>query len=57
MSELTIRRSGWAGYVVTTEWGTKIVVEPYLHASEGVHKRGSLQPVWKGWEPSLFLPR
>jgi hypothetical protein len=34
MSALTIRRIGWAGYVVTTEAGTRIVVDPYLHGSE-----------------------
>jgi L-ascorbate metabolism protein UlaG (beta-lactamase superfamily) len=37
MSALTVRRIGWAGYVVTTEAGTRIVVDPYLHGSEGAH--------------------
>ena len=35
MSELTIRRIGWAAYVVTTETGTKVLVDPYLGGSEG----------------------
>jgi hypothetical protein len=34
MSALTIRRIGWAGYVITTEAGTRIVVDPFLHGSE-----------------------
>ena len=37
MEALTIQRFGWAGYVVTTEGGTRIVVDPYLHGSEGAH--------------------
>ena len=39
MSELTIRRIGWAGYVVTTEQGTKVVVDPFLHGvdNSGIH--------------------
>jgi L-ascorbate metabolism protein UlaG (beta-lactamase superfamily) len=37
MSEpLTIRRIGWAGYEITTEAGTRVVVDPYLHGSEGL---------------------
>jgi hypothetical protein len=35
MSALSILRSGWAGYVVTTEGGTRIMVDPYLHGAEG----------------------
>jgi L-ascorbate metabolism protein UlaG (beta-lactamase superfamily) len=31
---LTIRRIGWAGYVVATEAGTRLVVDPFLHGSE-----------------------
>ncbi|MBB4683659.1 alpha/beta hydrolase fold domain-containing protein [Amycolatopsis jiangsuensis] len=34
---LTIRRVGWASYVVTTERGTRILVDPYLSGSEGIH--------------------
>ena len=32
---LTIRRIGWAGYEITSERGTRVVVDPYLHGSEG----------------------
>jgi L-ascorbate metabolism protein UlaG (beta-lactamase superfamily) len=32
---LTIRRIGWAGYEITTEGGTRVVIDPYLHGSEG----------------------
>jgi Beta-lactamase superfamily domain len=34
VSALTIRRIGWAGYVITTEAGTRVVVDPFLHGSE-----------------------
>jgi L-ascorbate metabolism protein UlaG (beta-lactamase superfamily) len=37
VNALTIQRFGWAGYVVTTEGGTRVVVDPYLHGSEGAH--------------------
>jgi L-ascorbate metabolism protein UlaG (beta-lactamase superfamily) len=37
MGALSILRFGWAGYLVTTEGGTKIVVDPYLHGAEGMH--------------------
>ncbi|WP_051899331.1 alpha/beta hydrolase fold domain-containing protein [Sciscionella sediminilitoris] len=37
LGPLTIQRVGWAGYVVTTERGTRILVDPYLHGSEGIH--------------------
>jgi L-ascorbate metabolism protein UlaG (beta-lactamase superfamily) len=33
---LTIRRIGWAGYEITTEDGTRVVIDPYLHGSEGL---------------------
>jgi L-ascorbate metabolism protein UlaG (beta-lactamase superfamily) len=33
---LAIRRIGWAGYVITSEAGTRVIVDPYLHGSEGV---------------------
>ena len=44
MSDLTIQRIGWAGYVVTTEAGTRIVVDPYLHGMDnnGIHAGVSL---------------
>jgi L-ascorbate metabolism protein UlaG (beta-lactamase superfamily) len=32
---LTIRRIGWAGYEITSEGGTRVVIDPYLHGSEG----------------------
>jgi L-ascorbate metabolism protein UlaG (beta-lactamase superfamily) len=37
MGALSILRFGWAGYLVTTEGGTGIVVDPYLHGAEGAH--------------------
>jgi|HubBroStandDraft_3_1064219.scaffolds.fasta_scaffold32765_2 hypothetical protein len=45
MSALTIRRIGWAGYVVTTEEGTRLVVDPFLTApSEGTLLQLAGQP-------------
>jgi acetyl esterase/lipase/L-ascorbate metabolism protein UlaG (beta-lactamase superfamily) len=35
---LTLERVGWAGYVITTEYGTKILVDPYLSGNEGFHQ-------------------
>lgn len=32
---LSIRRVGWAGYVINTEAGTRVLVDPYLSGSEG----------------------
>jgi acetyl esterase/lipase/L-ascorbate metabolism protein UlaG (beta-lactamase superfamily) len=34
---LSIRRLGWAGYEITTERGTRVVVDPYLSGNEGIH--------------------
>jgi acetyl esterase/lipase/L-ascorbate metabolism protein UlaG (beta-lactamase superfamily) len=34
---LTIRRLGWASYEITTEYGTRLLVDPYLSGSEGFH--------------------
>lgn len=34
---LTIRRVGWAGYVITTEQGTRVLIDPYQSGSEGFH--------------------
>ncbi|HWC84396.1 MAG TPA: alpha/beta hydrolase fold domain-containing protein [Pseudonocardiaceae bacterium] len=34
---LTIRRLGWASYEITTERGTRLVVDPYLSGAEGFH--------------------
>ena len=45
MADPTIRRIGWAGYVVTTEAGTKVVVDSYLHGSEGPHSGLPESPV------------
>lgn len=35
---LTLRRISWAGYVITTEHGTKVLVDPYLTGTEGSHQ-------------------
>jgi L-ascorbate metabolism protein UlaG (beta-lactamase superfamily) len=34
---LNIRRIGWAGCEITTERGTRLVVDPYLSGTEGFH--------------------
>jgi L-ascorbate metabolism protein UlaG (beta-lactamase superfamily)/acetyl esterase/lipase len=34
---VSIRRVSWAGHVVTTEAGTRVLVDPYLSGSEGLH--------------------
>lgn len=34
---LTIQRVGWAGYVIVTESGTKVLIDPYQCGSEGFH--------------------
>ncbi len=34
---LSIRRIGWAGYEICTEHGTRVLVDPYLCGSEGLH--------------------
>jgi acetyl esterase/lipase/L-ascorbate metabolism protein UlaG (beta-lactamase superfamily) len=34
---LTIRRVGWAGYEITTEQGTTVLVDPYQSGTEGMH--------------------
>lgn len=34
---LTIRRVGWACYEITTERGTRVLVDPYLGGTEGIH--------------------
>ena len=34
---LTIQRVGWAGYIVTSESGTKVLIDPYQCGSEGFH--------------------
>lgn len=35
---LTIRRLGWASFEITTEQGTRLLVDPYLSGSEGFHR-------------------
>lgn len=42
---LSIRRIGWAGYEVTTEYGTRVLVDPYLSGSEGIHSGIPESPV------------
>ncbi|WP_134730833.1 alpha/beta hydrolase fold domain-containing protein [Amycolatopsis nivea] len=37
LGPLTIRRVGWASYVITTERGTRVLVDPYLTGSQGIH--------------------
>jgi L-ascorbate metabolism protein UlaG (beta-lactamase superfamily) len=37
MTALTIQRVGWACYIVTSENGTKVVIDPYLHGSGDGH--------------------
>ena len=34
---LTIRRLGWACFEITTEAGTRIVLDPFFHGNEGIH--------------------
>lgn len=34
---LTIQRVGWAGYLIVTEAGTKVLIDPYQCGSEGFH--------------------
>lgn len=44
---LTIQRVGWAGYVIVSESGTKVLIDPYQSGSEGFHSglpQSSIQP-------------
>jgi L-ascorbate metabolism protein UlaG (beta-lactamase superfamily) len=44
---LTIQRVGWAGYVIVSESGTKVLIDPYLSGSEGFHTglpQSTIQP-------------
>lgn len=43
--ELAIQRVGWAGYVVTTERGTRVLVDPYLDGAEGLHRGLPASPI------------
>jgi L-ascorbate metabolism protein UlaG (beta-lactamase superfamily) len=45
---LTIRRVGWAGYEITTENGTRVVIDPYLRGGEGFHQGLPESPVTIG---------
>ena len=56
MSELTIRRNRLGTLNCDDRMGDQERRRPPPAGFEGIHKRGSLQPVWKGREPSLFLP-
>jgi acetyl esterase/lipase/L-ascorbate metabolism protein UlaG (beta-lactamase superfamily) len=42
---LSIRRIGWAGYEIVTEYGTRVLVDPYLSGSEGIHSGIPESPV------------
>jgi acetyl esterase/lipase/L-ascorbate metabolism protein UlaG (beta-lactamase superfamily) len=46
---LTVRRVGWAGYQITTEQGTRVLVDPYQADSAGVHSGLPESPVTP-WE-------
>lgn len=37
VAPLTIQRVGWAGYVIVSESGTKVLIDPYQSGSEGFH--------------------
>ena len=37
VAPLTIQRVGWAGYVIVSELGTKVLIDPYQCGSEGFH--------------------
>ncbi|WP_051899317.1 alpha/beta hydrolase fold domain-containing protein [Sciscionella sediminilitoris] len=37
LAPVKIQRVGWAGYVITSERGTRVLVDPYLGGSEGIH--------------------
>jgi L-ascorbate metabolism protein UlaG (beta-lactamase superfamily) len=43
--ELSVRRIGWAGYEIVTERGTRLVIDPYLRGSEGIHSGIPASPV------------
>jgi len=45
LGALSIERIGWAGYVITSERGTKVVVDPCLTAGEGMHSGIPESPV------------
>ena len=45
VTPLTIRRVGWAGYVIVSESGTKILIDPYQCGSEGFHSGLPQSPI------------
>lgn len=44
-TSLLIRRVGWAGYVIVSEAGTKILIDPYQCGSEGFHSGLPQSPI------------
>lgn len=47
VAPLTIQRVGWAGYVIVSESGTKVLIDPYQSGSEGFHSglpQSTIQP-------------
>ena len=42
---LTIQRVGWAGYVIVSESGTKVLIDPYQSGSEGFHSGLPQSPI------------
>lgn len=47
VAPLTIQRVGWAGYVIVSEGGTKVLIDPYQSGSEGFHSglpQSTIQP-------------
>lgn len=45
VAPLTIQRVGWAGYVIVSESGTKILIDPYQSGSEGFHSGLPQSPI------------
>ena len=37
VTPLTIQRVGWAGYLIVTEYGTRVLIDAYQGGSEGFH--------------------
>ena len=45
VAPLTIQRVGWAGYVIISESGTKVLIDPYQSGSEGFHSGLPQSPI------------
>lgn len=45
VAPLTIQRVGWAGYVIVSESGTKVLIDPYQSGSEGFHSGLPQSPI------------